>query len=649
MQLVINAKKNGEFKTLEQLDKIKKEKGGFENIPLKELLFYAAVDADGTRRLAIMQNIRMIKELQNTAMKRELIVKKLRGAPPALQKFKVDPLNNSPNPLKTLVQQDYLPRQRILAKVEYQGIRIDRNYLDWGVKQLEGIVVSTEQNVYRMCGDVFKLNSSKKLATYLFKSGVGYVPPDMELAEEMAKTYPEEVLLRDGRIMYKAPRYTAKGAEQTNEAALKHLVAKYKCPLANLLLSYRKAYKAKSSFFVNIERLSREDGFIHPNYNMHGTATGRLSSSSGVRGIGFNNQNIIKGLIGALKDTKGKLIKDENGKAIFEGVSCKKLFVADDDTYSFFNADAKGAEVSVFSAFSKDPQLIDALIKGMDAHSFFGSKCLNPNVVAAGLTGDARKLALARAGIDEEHAWSYEDFLLGKDDLLDDKDYGKRLKALRDNIKRLVFGLLYGAGIKKIAEIAGISLSLAESIHKLLFAMFPAIPSFIEQTKWELRTFGFVETYDGRRRRFLLGEGAPTSLKARAERQGVNFKIQGQNSDLVMKTMVWFNDVLENDLKGRLLLTVHDSLGFQVPKKYAKQVPELIKLIGTDRIGKEHPWLPVPYRWDVECGDSYGGQMNVDKYISGLPIEFQQELDGFTEEEKYDDIRKYYDAMEKMG
>lgn len=646
MRLVINAKKNGEFKTAEQVSKEKVDKGGFENIPLKELMFYAAVDADSTRRTAILQIKRIVKEQNEINNKRNKIIKKLGSLPPSMQKFKVNIICQDPNPCKTLVVRDYLPRQHELAKIEYRGVRINRDYLDEGTKQLQNTILINEQKIYELCGETIKINSSKQLGKFIFKSGIGYIHPDPELAQEMADKYPEEVIYKNGRIMYKAPRYTATGAEQTNEAALKFLVAKYKCPLANLLLSYRKAFKAKNSFFVNIEKLSREDGYIHPNYNLNGTATGRLSSSSGVKKIGFNNQNIIKGLIGALKDTRGNLIRDENGIALFEGVSCKKLFIPDDDSYAFFNADAKGAEVSVFAAFSGDAQLIDALIKGMDAHSFFGSKCLDPNVVAAGLTGDARKLALSKAGIDDDHAWTYEDFLLGKDDLLPDKAYGKRLKALRDNIKRLVFGLLYGAGVRKIAEIAGIDLALAENIHKLLFSMFPTIPNFIEQTKWELRTFDFVETYDGRRRRFSLGENAPHSLKARAERQAVNFKIQGQNSDMVMKTLVWFSEILERDFGGRLLLTVHDSLGFQVPKKYVSQIPEVIYEVGTKRIAKEHPWMPVPYRWDVECGSSYGDVTSVKKYLEKLPKQLEPELDGYTEEEKYDEIRRHYDEMD---
>ena len=339
-----------------------------------------------------------------------------------------------------------------------------------------------------------------------------------------------------------------------------------------------------------------------------------------------------------MRDLLGKLVLNAEGRPVFDGVKCKKLFIPDDDSYCFGNADAKGAEVSIFAGYSKDPALTAALTDGMDAHCFFASQCLNPNLVAFGLTGEDRRIALAKASIDDDHAWSYEDFLAGKDDL--HESYGKRLKALRDNIKRLVFGLLYGAGVKKVADIAGINLDLAKKIQELLFSKFPTIKAFIDQTIWEMRMFGIVETYQGRRRRFSLGKYAPSALRSKAERQAVNFKIQATNSDIVMMVLCWVAEVIERDLKGRLLLTVHDSIGFQVPKKYAHQVPEIFKKYGTDRVAKECPWLPVPYRWDVELGANYGEVMGASKYLANLPAPIPEpEFEGYTNEEILDDLR----------
>jgi len=646
VQILVNAKANGEFteKAEKAAKKEKKQQGGFENVPLKEMYFYAAVDADATRRLYVKQRHRMADEDDKFARWREQVDTEIRFGPPnsELSAYRVEVLCSNDSPLERLVREDYLPRQTQLAKIEFNGINIDQSYREWGARALDNTINATTEKIYELCGESFKLGSAKKLATFLFEGGAGYIHPDPELARQIAEENPQTVRYVGGRMMFRSQHYTLKGQMQTSEAVLKHLVARYRCPLANLLMTLKKADKARNSFFKNIGVLSNMfgDGHIHPGYNLTGTSTGRLSSSSGVDGVGFNNQNIPKGMLGALKDARGALVLNSEGKPVFDGVKCKRLFLPDDDSYCFGNADAKGAEVSIFAGYSKDSALTAALIDGMDAHCFFASQCLNPDLVAAGLSGEDRRLALAKASIDDDHAWSYEDFLKGKDDLLEDKAYGKRLKALRDNIKRLVFGMLYGAGVKKVADIAGINLELAKKIQELLFSKFPTIKSFIDQTIWEMRMFGIVETYHGRRRRFSLGKSAPSSLRSKAERQAVNFKIQATNSDIVMMVLCWVSEVIERDLKGRLLLTVHDSIGFQVPKKYAHQVPEIFKKYGTDRVAEACPWLPVPYRWDVELGPNYGDVIGADKYIAKLPAALPEpELDGYTDEEIFDDLR----------
>lgn len=642
--LVMNAKKAGEFRAsaAEKPKDKKKQMGGFEGIPLDELMFYACVDADATRQIAMIQRDRMraedakVKAARETVMRQQKLARDIRDT-----QFPVEVLCTKPNALMSLVKDDYLPRQRELAKIEYNGMAVDLKYCTWGAESLGQTIEHTRKQIFELAGgDEFKLGSTKRLAQLFF--GEGYVHPDPEHAAKMAQDYPGLVTYQHGKISYKAQAYTAKGAIQVSDGVLKSLVARYKCPLANLMLAHKKADKGKNTFFANIEALATYfgDGKLHAGYGLTSTSTGRLSSAVQVGEARFNAQNIPKGLIGALRDLKGALVLNENGKPVFEGVNCKKLFVPDDDSYCFGNADAKGAEVSIYSAYSKDAALIAALRDGLDAHCFFGSECLNPKLVAAGLSGEARRIALASAGIDDEHDWSYDDFLKGKDALLEDKAYGKRLKALRDNIKRLVFGMLYGAGIKKIAEIAGISHEFAKQIQTLLFTKFPTIRTFMDRTKWELRTFGLVEAFNGRRRRFLIGKDAPSDLRAQAERRAINFKVQGTNSDIVLSVLCWLAPVIENDLRGRLLLTVHDSIGFQVPKKYAHQVREVFTKYGTDRVAEVFPWMPVPYRWDVELGPSYGEVMDSEKYLKSLPAPVPEpQFDGYTEEEQFDDLR----------
>jgi DNA polymerase I-like protein with 3'-5' exonuclease and polymerase domains/uracil-DNA glycosylase len=631
--------------------------GGFENIPLWDTievpnpedetkplratnyargvqLFYAAVDADVTRQLAIQQHKRMAQEDEAfRAMKKEvrglIDMERRRGA----TAFEVKDLCTIPNPVVNLVKSYYVPRVRELADMEFRGVRVNHEYIRKSMGKLEGVVREETEKLYRMAGTEFKVGDGRKIARYLFETGEGYIPTDKVHAAEIAQKHPDRVYWDGERIRFKGVSYTEKGALQTTEKVLRTLANSYGCEFSNTVLLLRKATKAKDTFLYNALELSK-DGYIHTNYNPNGTATGRLSSND------INMQNIPKGEMGGIPKSDPRymhLTADQRS-----GVSCKKMFTTDDDSFLFVNADAKGAEVSVFAAYSMDAKLIAALRDGMDAHSFFSSQILNPDKVAFGLSGAERKRALEKVGVDDEHAWSYEDFF-NRDAYAESddpalKDYGKRLKKHRDNVKRVVFGILFGAGPKKIAEIVGIEEALARAIIDLLFKMFPTIPAFIEQTKWELRTFGMVETYFGRKRRFAM-KNAPKEMMARAERQAVNFKIQASNSDIVLWCLTEMAPVIRNDFGGRMLLTVHDSLGFQVKKQYVTQLKDFMAEYGTRRVAKLCPWFPVDFKWDIEVGPSYGELMSVDKYVSSHREELESLSQPLVEEEILDDLR----------
>jgi len=613
-ELLLKAKEAGEFLKRKVKTEKKEREGGFEKIPLNDLTFYACVDADGTRLLSLGQRQRIFFEDAHIARKREkhaVFAGKIQNGP------SMRVLCDHAHPLIPFVKERYIPRMRRLAEVEYNGIKVDRAYLREADEKLELAIQKAERQIYELAGERFNINSGQQLASVMTTAGRGFIPPNMEKVEALVKQYPKALSTVNGRVMYTPVARTTKGAIQTTEKVLKTWTQQFECPLSNLVLAYKKATKAKGTFLSNTDKLSRLDGFLHTRYNLNGTGTGRLSSSN------MNMQNVPKGKLG--------------------GVVCKKLFIADSEDMVFFNADAKGAEVSIFSAYSKDPELIKALLGGMDAHSFFSSKVLDPEKVGAGLTGIARKLALEKAGIDGDHPWTYDDFLLGKDGLHPDKEYGLRLKKLRDNVKRVVFGILYGAGKRKIAEIVGIDEAFAATIIELLFKMFPTIPAFVEQTKWELAKFGFVETYHGRRRRFAV-ENAPKGLIAQAERRAVNFKVQATNSDIVLDVLVDVAKEIETYMRGRVLLTVHDSIGFQVPREFAHQIPDLMQRLGTDAVKASCPWLPVPYRWDLEAGPSYGETMPFKEYAklaNLIPpvVESSDVFEGHVEEEMFEELK----------
>ena len=274
--------------------------------------------------------------------------------------------------------------------------------------------------------------------------------------------------------------------------------------------------------------------------------------------------------------------------------------------------------------------MIKSLADGLDSHCFFADAIIK-SVRASGPGADEQLRAM---GLDPTKPLTYDDFKNREKIKLTDPKYAEQMDVFRTNIKRVVFGILYGAGPKKIAETAGMTLTQAQAIRDLLFELFPSIPAYVEATKWELRNFGFVETYFGRRRRFNV-RGATGYLRGRAERQAVNFKIQSTSSDIVLTCLSAIEQPLERDLGGRLLLTVHDSIGLEMPKKYLSQLPDFVEQYLVKDVAKMCPWLPVAFKWDYEVGDSYGELKPLEKYIEGIP-----------QEERLTDAQQAYDEEE---
>jgi DNA polymerase I-like protein with 3'-5' exonuclease and polymerase domains/uracil-DNA glycosylase len=559
--------------------------GGFEKIPLATLLLYAAVDADMTRRLVLLQEKRLLAEqnkvigLKN-ALGKEQAVHAARGIPT----YPIPNLSDAPKPVRRLAIRNVFPVTPVLAKMEFQGIRIDRPYLTTLQNDLGKVVQETTDQLFAMAGGELKLNSPAEIARVLFDTG--FIHPETGVHTK----YPLTGVTK-----------TKKGQTQTTEKVMQFLVAKYGCPFASKKLIYAKAFKAKNTFCQNVWDLSELDGYLHTNYNQHGTNSGRLSSND------ENMQNIPKKLA---------------------GVNIKKVFIPDDESYLFVNADAKGAEVRILTAYCKDQALIDSLNAGQDTHCFIASK-----IVEIVRQSDGAKEVLASMNLDDQYPLTYSDFA-NRDKIKEThKKYGEMLDKFRTAVKRVVFGILYGAGPQKIAETIGISLAQAQQLIDMLFTLFPSIKTYMAQTRWELQKFGFVETFFGRRRRFSV-VGAPKYQLGRAERQTVNFKIQSTSSEIVMGRLVAVDGPLR-DLGGRMLLTVHDSLGFQILKKYASQLPDFIYTHLEKGAADAHPWLPVAFKWDYEVGPSYGELKSLDAYLANTLIkEYSNDAaEAYTEEE----------------
>jgi DNA polymerase-1 len=296
----------------------------------------------------------------------------------------------------------------------------------------------------------------------------------------------------------------------------------------------------------------------------------------------------------------------QNIPKILAGYNIKKLFITDNQQkLVFVNVDYKGAEVRVFTAYARDPALIKALNDGLDMHSFFAATVFKRPYADY----DKRDEPLSHMT----------------------EEYCKLLNRERTQIKRVVFGILYGAGPKKIAEQIGVSDEEGQKLIDMLFEMFPAIRDYIDEVKYLVSRDGYVDTIFGRRRRFPLM--ATSRHRSRAERQACNFKIQSTSSDIVIAQLIEMHDVINSNQTWpewgihkplhtygtRVLLTVHDSIGFQWPKELLHALEAWVTYYGETRVREKFPWLPVPFKIDIEVGPSYGECVALPKYLKNNP------------------------------
>ena len=154
-----------------------------------------------------------------------------------------------------------LPLTFILFEMEENGIRCKEDVLSEIAETLKEQVSVLEKGIYSIAGHEFNINSPKQLASVLY----------------------DEMGLPSGK------------KQSTAADVLEKL--KYISPIAELILSYRKASKILGTYAEGLKKFIMPDGKIHTVFNQCVTATGRLSSSDP------NLQNI------SVRDEQGRLIR----------------------------------------------------------------------------------------------------------------------------------------------------------------------------------------------------------------------------------------------------------------------------------------------------------------------------------------------------
>ena len=153
-----------------------------------------------------------------------------------------------------------------------------------------------------------------------------------------------------------------------------------------------------------------------------------------------------------------------------------------------------------------------------------------------------------------------------------------------------------------LAKTLDITRSDAQNYIQEYFNKYPTVLQYMEESKQFAREHGYVETFFGRRLWIPEISSSNGLKKAGAERAAINAPMQGTAADLIKLAMIqvqqWIED--NSDLKGQVIMQVHDELVFEVPdnevEKFTKKIPQIMQNVAK---------LDIPLIVEINAGENW--------------------------------------------
>ena len=212
--------------------------------------------------------------------------------------------------LLNLYREIEIPLVEVLLHMEWQGIKVDCDFLKKASVRLKEQISAIEKEIQQMAGYDFNLNSSQQLAELLFEK------MNLPLSKKTRKTK----------------------AQSTDIDVLNELKG---FPIVEKIIAYRTYKKLLSTYVQGLLDNHDENNRVHTSFNQTVTATGRLSSSNP------NLQNIPVGE--------------------FAAINLRQAFIAGTNRL-LLSADYSQIELRVMAHFSEDENLMTAFAQEMDIH-----------------------------------------------------------------------------------------------------------------------------------------------------------------------------------------------------------------------------------------------------------------------------------------
>jgi len=442
-----------------------------------------------------------------------------------------------------------IPLGHEFRRMEYRGIRVSMDNLDLLGSELEKIISKATSSLMVMdCVKAFELQKNKSLN------------PDSP--HDVA--YIMEHILKLPKV-----KETGTGLYSTDKEVLDHYSD---VPFVSSLQLRRRAGKQHSTYFCSIKGHRQTSEYIHTNYLLHGTVTGRPAA---------RNPNLLNQ---TREDTAQKAGLEDG--SLIKGVFIPSVWKTHNRLARMgvlLQADYSQAEIRVLAMYSQCPRLVAAYQAGLDIHTATAASAY-------------------------------------------DVPMDKVNKEMRSAAKIVNFGIIYGKGepsliadfvkaarakARKLRIPFTADMELEASTRALDFLNkhkqnHPAVWSWMAQQEYTIRTQGYQETFFGRRRRYYRIDNA-------AIRQAYNFPIQSTASEFTLIALARLGRITrELGFAAVPVLTVYDSILWDCPQEEMWELADVCKQIMENL---EFPFMAgVPMVADFEVGMNWGRlkSMNLD-------------------------------------
>lgn len=337
---------------------------------------------------------------------------------------------------------------------------------------------------------------------------------------------------------------TGTGADSTNAEVLEALSEEHEVP--KLILQIRKDGKIKNTYLDKIIPELDRDGRLRTNFNLHGTTSGRLSSSGKLNMQQLPRDNpAVKGCI------KAK-----------EG-------------YKIVSMDLTTAEVYIAAVLSKDKELMDVFQSKGNFHSTIAKKVF-------ALPCEVEDVA---------------------------KLYPDRRQAAKAVTFGILYGAGANKISAQVTKDSGnyFSKSEAQEVINEYFGTFKGLKRWLKKSEEDIAAHGYVYSHFGRKRRLRNITSSDPGTVAHEIRSGINFLIQSPSSDINLLGAIEMQNMINvHNMDAKIFALVHDSILAEVREDEVEKYCTYLKTcIEADR-GLTIPGCPIGTEFEVGNDYSFG-------------------------------------------